>query len=44
MTDCRTVDEIRAAAEAEHDGPMDQQQSDDTAAILAPHQDRSAAA
>ena len=41
---CRTVDEIRAAAAADHDGPMDQDQADHTAAILAPHQDRSAAA
>ena len=44
MTTCYSVEEIRAAAAADHDGPMDQDQADVTAAILAPHQDRSAAA
>ena len=41
---CRTVDEVRAAAQADHDGPMDQDQADQVAAILAPYQDKGAAA
>ena len=41
---CRTVDEIRAAAAADHDGPMDQDQADGTAAILAPYQAQDPAA
>lgn len=41
---CRSVEEVRAAALAGHDGPMDQNQSDLVAAILAPHQDKAAAA
>jgi len=37
MTTCRTVEEVRAAAAADHDGPMTQNQADLTAAILAPY-------
>ena len=44
MNACRTIEEIRAAARADHDGPMTQDQADDAAAILAPHQDKGAAA
>ena len=44
MTVCRTAEEVRAAALADHDGPMDQDQADQVAAILAPHQDKPAAA
>jgi hypothetical protein len=41
---CRTVDEVRAAAVADHDAPMDQNQADLVAAILATRTaDRSAA-
>jgi len=43
MTVCRTVDEVRAAALADHDGPMDQNVADLVAAILAPHQPPQAA-
>lgn len=32
---CRTLDEVRAAAMADHDGPMSQDQADLVAAILA---------
>jgi hypothetical protein len=32
---CRTLAEIRAAARAEHDGPLTQDQADLVAAILA---------
>lgn len=41
---CRTVDEIRAAAAADHDGPATQDQADLFAVILAPHQDQRGAA
>ena len=44
MTTCKTVEEVRAAALADHDGPLTQDQSDLVAAILAPHQDKPAAA
>ena len=37
MTICRTVEEVRAAAHAEHDGPLTQEQADLIAAILATH-------
>jgi hypothetical protein len=37
MTTCRSLDEIHAAALAEHDGPLTQDQADLVAAILAPH-------
>jgi len=40
---CRTADEIRAAALADHDGPMSQDQADQVAIILAPHQPPQAA-
>lgn len=36
MTVCRTVEEVRAAALEEHDGPLTQEQADQVAAILAP--------
>ena len=35
MTTCRTVEEVRAAALEEHDGPLTQDQADLVAAILA---------
>jgi hypothetical protein len=35
---CRTLDDVRAAALADHDGPLTQDQADLAAAILAPHQ------
>ena len=35
---CRTAEEVRAAAQADHDGPLTQDQADSAAAILAPHQ------
>ena len=38
MTVCRTVAVVRAAALADHDGPLTQDQADLAAAILAPHQ------
>ena len=41
---CRTLDEVRAAAAGDHDGPLDQKQSDLVAAILAPVQDGRTAA
>jgi hypothetical protein len=44
MTTCRTVEEVRAAAAADHDGPMDQNAADLTAAILAPHTQNTQAA
>ena len=44
MTVCRTVEEVRAAALADHDGPLDQDAADLVAAILAPHQDGRTAA
>jgi hypothetical protein len=34
---CRTLEEVRAAALADHDGPLTQDQADLVAAILAPH-------
>lgn len=34
---CRTLAEVRAAALADHDGPLTQDQADLVAAILAPH-------
>jgi hypothetical protein len=34
---CRTLGEVRAAAAADHDGPLTQDQADLVAAILAPH-------
>jgi hypothetical protein len=40
---CRTVDEVRAAAAADHDGPQTQDQADVTAAILQPYQQPQAA-
>lgn len=46
MTICRSVEEVRAAAlaDARDDPPLTQDQADLIAAILAPHQDRTAAA
>ena len=44
MTVCKTVEEVRAAAQADHDGPLTQDQADDVAIILAPHQDGRTAA
>ena len=44
MTTCKTVEEVRAAALADHDGPLTQDQSDLVAAILAPAQARDPAA
>jgi len=44
VTVCRTVDEVRAAALADHDGPMNQNVADEVAIILAPHQPPQAAA
>lgn len=44
MTVCRTLDEVRAAAQADHDGPPTQDQADLIAVILTGHQDGSAAA
>ena len=41
---CRTLNEVRAAAVADHDGPLTQDQADLAAAILAPHQARDPAA
>jgi hypothetical protein len=41
---CRTLAEVRAAAAADHDGPLTQDQADLVAAILAPHQDGRTAA
>lgn len=35
MTACRTIEEVREAARAEHDGPLTQEQADLVAAILA---------
>lgn len=43
MTLCRTLDQVRAAATADHDGPLTQDQADLVAAILAPHQAQQAA-
>jgi len=37
MTICRTLDEVRAAALADHDGPLTQDAADLIAAILAPY-------
>jgi hypothetical protein len=37
MVTCRSAEEVRAAAAADHDGPMTQDQADLTAAILAPY-------
>jgi hypothetical protein len=34
---CRTIAEVEAAADAEHDGPLTQAQADLVAVILAPH-------
>jgi hypothetical protein len=34
---CRTIAEVEAAADAEHDGPLTQAQADLIAVILAPH-------
>lgn len=42
MTLCRTLAEVRAAAAADHDGPLDQNQADLVAAILASHQGQQA--
>ena len=44
MTICHSLEEVRAAAHADHDGPLTQDQADQVAAILAPHQDKPAAA
>ena len=44
MTTCMSVEEVRAAALADHDGPMDQNQADLIAAILAPVQAQDPAA
>ncbi len=44
MTTCYSAEEVRAAALADHDGPMDQDTADAVALILAPHQDKPAAA
>lgn len=38
MTTCNSLDEVRAAALADHDGPLTQDQADLVAAILAPSQ------
>lgn len=35
---CRTLADVRAAALADHDGPLTQDQADAVAVILAPHQ------
>jgi len=40
---CRTANEVRAGALADHDGPMNQDQADQVAIILAPHQPPQAA-
>ena len=39
MTTCHSAEEVRAAALADHDGPLTQDQSDLVAAIRAPHED-----
>jgi len=44
VTWCKTLDEVRAAAAAGHDGPLTQQQADLVAAILAPARDGRTAA
>ena len=44
MTTCHSVEEVRAAAQADHDGPLTQDQADLVAAILAPHQGKQTAA
>ena len=46
MTICRSAEEVRAAAlaDAKDDPPLTQDQADHVAAILQPHQDRTAAA
>lgn len=44
MTVCRTLEEVRAAALEEHDGPLTQEQADLIAAILAPHRSQEQAA
>ena len=44
MTLCRSAEEVRAAARADHDGPLDQDQADDVAIILTPAQARDPAA
>lgn len=41
---CRTLEEVRAAAVADHDGPLTQDQADLVAAVLAPHLTPAAAA
>ena len=41
---CRTAEEVRGAALAGHDGPLNQDQADLVAAILAPAQARDPAA
>ena len=43
MTVCRTLDEVRAAAAADHDGPMSQDTADLAAAIMAATQPQQAA-
>lgn len=44
MSTCYTLEEVRAAAHADHDGPMDQATADQVALILSQHQDKTAAA
>ncbi len=44
MVTCHSVEEVRAAALADHDGPLDQDTADAVALILAPHQDKRTAA
>lgn len=34
---CRTIADVQAAALADHDGPLTQDQADAVAVILAPH-------
>lgn len=42
MTDCKTLDDVLAAADADSaaDPPLTQDAADHVAALLAPHQDR----
>lgn len=44
MTVCYSPEQVRAAALADHDGPATQDQADQFALILAPFQDKPAAA
>lgn len=44
MTACRTLDDVLAAADADHDGPLTQAQADLVAVILAPRNQAAKAA